>query len=61
VTRTSTDVADWLGRQGLARYAQAFADNEIGYAALPGLTEADLGDSESPWVTAERCSRRLKR
>lgn len=42
MTRTSTDVADWLGRHGLARYAQAFADNEIGYAELPGLTEADL-------------------
>jgi class 3 adenylate cyclase/predicted ATPase len=42
MTRTTTDLAEWLGRQGLGQYAQTFAENHIEYAALPDLTEDDL-------------------
>jgi len=40
----SRDVADWLRRLGLARYAAAFRDNEIDWEALPRLTAEDLSD-----------------
>ncbi|MCE9522290.1 MAG: AAA family ATPase, partial [Alphaproteobacteria bacterium] len=36
------DIAAWLKSLGLERYAQAFADNEIDAAVLPGLTGDDL-------------------
>jgi SAM domain (Sterile alpha motif) len=42
MTRVGTDVTEWLGRQGLGQYAQAFADNNIDYAVLPDLTDNDL-------------------
>src|SRR5690349_18480402 len=32
----------WLGGLGLGQYAQAFAENDIDAAMLPGLTDADL-------------------
>src|SRR5208282_839072 len=40
----SRDVADWLRRLGLGRYAAAFRDNEIDWEALPRLTAEDLID-----------------
>ena len=39
---TSTDLADWLGRQGLSQYAKTFAENHIDLSVLPDLTESDL-------------------
>lgn len=33
---------DWLRELGLERYAPIFADNDVGFEALPLLTEADL-------------------
>ncbi|KXU85281.1 guanylate cyclase [Caballeronia megalochromosomata] len=36
------DIAQWLGGLKLGQYAQAFADNDIDAAMLPGLTDADL-------------------
>ena len=38
------DVAEWLRGLGLERYAVAFHDNEIDWAALPKLTAEDLQD-----------------
>src|SRR5262245_47167416 len=40
--RPTTDIAEWLGRQGLSQYAQTFAENNIDYSVLPDLTEDDL-------------------
>ncbi|MGB9317143.1 MAG: adenylate/guanylate cyclase domain-containing protein [Pseudolabrys sp.] len=40
--RPTTDIAEWLGRQGLGQYAQTFAENHIYYSVLPDLTEDDL-------------------
>ena len=40
--RPPTDIAEWLGRQGLGQYAQTFAENHIDYSVLPDLTEDDL-------------------
>ncbi len=40
--RPTTDIAEWLGRQGLGQYAQTFAENHIDYSVLPDLTEDDL-------------------
>src|SRR5262245_61270188 len=42
VTGATTDLAEWLQRNGLGQYAQAFAENHIEYAVLPDLTEDDL-------------------
>jgi class 3 adenylate cyclase/predicted ATPase len=42
VTRTTTDLAEWLGRYGLGEYAQTFAENHIEFTILPDLTENDL-------------------
>jgi class 3 adenylate cyclase/predicted ATPase len=42
MTRTTTDLAEWLGRQGLGQYAQTFAENNIEYSVLQDLTENDL-------------------
>src|SRR5262249_33467604 len=42
VTRTTTDLAEWLSSQGLGQYAQTFLENHIEYAVLPNLTEDDL-------------------
>lgn len=36
------DVAAWLNELGLGKYARAFAENEIDFAALPHLTDAML-------------------
>jgi class 3 adenylate cyclase/predicted ATPase len=42
VTRTTADLAEWLGKYGLDQYTRAFVDNHIDYALLPDLTENDL-------------------
>lgn len=42
MTRTTTDLAEWLGRQGLSQYAQTFAENNIEFSVLPDLKENDL-------------------
>src|SRR6266516_2590050 len=42
MTRTTTDLAEWLRGHGLGQYAQTFAENNIEYSVLPDLTEDDL-------------------
>src|SRR3954465_5490543 len=43
MTRTTTsNLTEWLGRQGLGQYAKSFAENNIEYSVLPDLTENDL-------------------
>jgi len=42
------DVAAWLQELGLGRYAKAFADHEIDFAALPHLTEKMLEELGLP-------------
>ena len=39
---TTTDIAEWLGGQGLGQYAKTFAENNIDYSVLPDLTDNDL-------------------
>ncbi|HLJ63103.1 MAG TPA: hypothetical protein VKT70_03285, partial [Stellaceae bacterium] len=36
------DLAQWLERLGLARYAQLFAENDIDFSVLPHLTDDNL-------------------
>lgn len=42
MTKATTDLAEWLGKQGLAQYAQTFAENNIDYSVLADLNESDL-------------------
>src|SRR5438067_3042679 len=42
MTRTTLDLAEWLGRHGLGQYAETFAENNIEYSVLTDLTENDL-------------------
>ena len=35
-------VADWLEKLGLGKYAQRFAENDISFAVLPDLTDQHL-------------------
>ena len=35
-------IADWLEKLGIERYAQRFAENDIDVSVLRHLTEADL-------------------
>src|SRR5450755_3381046 len=42
MARTTDDVAEWLGRNGLGQYAKIFAENNIEYFVLPDLKETDL-------------------
>ena len=37
-------IADWLQKLGMSEYAQSFAENGIGFAALRHLTDQDLKD-----------------
>ena len=37
-------IADWLEQLGMSEYAQRFAENGIGFAAIRHLTEQDLKD-----------------
>ena len=36
------DIRAWLAELGLAKYAEAFASNDIDLDILPELTDADL-------------------
>ena len=42
MTKTTADLAEWLGRHGLGQYARTFAENDIEYSVLPDLKEDDL-------------------
>ena len=42
MSRTNTNLAEWLGECGLGQYAQTFAENHIEYDTLQDLTEDDL-------------------
>jgi hypothetical protein len=42
--RGSAQIADWLEKLGMSEYAQRFAENGIGVAALRHLTDQDLKD-----------------
>jgi class 3 adenylate cyclase/predicted ATPase len=42
MTRSITELAEWLGTLGLGQYAQTFEENNIEYSLLPDLTENDL-------------------
>jgi class 3 adenylate cyclase len=42
--QTSQYIADWLEKLGMSEYAQCFAENGIGFAALRHLTDQDLKD-----------------
>jgi hypothetical protein len=35
-------IADWLGKVGLSEYAQRFAENDIDFTILGGVTDQDL-------------------
>jgi hypothetical protein len=52
------DIADWLRRPGLERYAASFRDNDIDDAVLRRLTAEDLRDLG---VAAARCAGRRSR
>jgi class 3 adenylate cyclase/tetratricopeptide (TPR) repeat protein len=41
-------IASWLERHGLAKYAEAFRQQEIGFETLPDVTEADLKEMGLP-------------
>ena len=41
-------IADWLQKLGLGKYAQCFAENEIDVSVLPHLTDQDLKDISVP-------------
>jgi class 3 adenylate cyclase/predicted ATPase len=42
MSRTSNNLAEWLGQHGLGQYAQTFAENHIDYGTLADLTDDDL-------------------
>ncbi len=42
MAKTTTELAEWLGKLGLNQYAQAFADNHVDHSVLLDLTENDL-------------------
>src|SRR5215469_11986753 len=42
MSRSSQNLAEWLGKLGLGQYAQTFADNHVDYSLLPYLTDDDL-------------------
>ena len=45
---------DWLEKLGLGQYAQRFAENDIDFALLPNLTDADLKELGVPrWAIAK--------
>lgn len=39
---TRVGLVEWLANLGLERYAATFMEHEIGFSALPTLTETDL-------------------
>ena len=42
MSKSTTELSEWLDRLGLSQYAQAFEENNIEYSLLPELTENDL-------------------
>ena len=48
MTRSTTDLAEWLNRHGLGQYTQTFLENHIEYALLPYLTDNDLKNLGMP-------------
>jgi uncharacterized protein YjiS (DUF1127 family) len=38
------EIAEWLGKLGMAEYAQRFVENRIDFSVLPDLTDQDLKD-----------------
>ncbi len=42
------DIGEWLGELGLGKYVEIFAENEIGFGALPHLREDDLRELGLP-------------
>jgi class 3 adenylate cyclase/predicted ATPase len=48
VTADKVRIAQWLERQGLAQYAQAFEEHNIGFDVLPGLGDEDLKELGVP-------------
>lgn len=42
MTRTTTELTEWLAKCGLGRYAETFVENHVDYSVLPDLTENDL-------------------
>jgi len=47
-------IAEWLDTLGLKQYAQRFAENDIDFALLTKLTDANLKDSPLLFV-GRRC------
>src|SRR6202166_3549663 len=47
-------IADWLQKLGLGKYAQTFAENEIDVSVLPHLTDHDLKDIGVPLGTRRK-------
>jgi SAM domain (Sterile alpha motif) len=54
-TTMSIDIAEWLHDLGMARYAEAFAENAVDSEVLPKLTSNDL--REIGWPSKARCCR----
>jgi SAM domain (Sterile alpha motif) len=48
VTADKVRIAQWLERQGLAHYAQAFEEHNIGFDVLPELGDEDLKELGVP-------------
>jgi hypothetical protein len=42
-------IADWLGKIGLAQYAELFVENELDLVTLKNLTDADLKELGQPF------------
>ena len=47
-TADEVRIAQWLKRQGLAQYARAFEEHNIGFDVLPGLGDEDLKELGVP-------------
>jgi SAM domain (Sterile alpha motif) len=47
-TADKVRIARWLKRQGLAQYARAFKEHNIGFDVLPGLGDEDLKELGVP-------------
>jgi hypothetical protein len=51
-------VAEWLEKLGLGRYAQRFAENDISISVLPDLTDQDLKEIGCRSVIGVNCCER---
>src|SRR5918995_1068816 len=47
-TADKVGIAQWLKQQGLAQYARAFKEHNIGFDVLPGLGDEDLKELGVP-------------